>query len=316
MNNMKKDLISVIVPTYGRVNELKRALKSVEKQTYKNIEVIIIDDNTDDEISKQVRNIVKKDFPSYSYIKNSVNLGGAESRNVGIKEAKGKYLSFLDDDDEYCDNKIELQYNFFKQSKDKNLALVYCYGNVIYPNGKIEPEVTSFSGNCLVDQMKGNIAGTSFWMVKKSAIKDVGGFKKIHSHQDGVVLLNLLANGYTVDLVKESIVNYYFHAKGKGITDVNDDTINADEEYFKMCKSYFDKISLKEQKEVVLKYYNDRNWNLIITGRTSDAIIDLKYLFKNFLITKTLMICIYRIIFKNKIRKEEKKFDKEVLLGD
>ncbi len=312
---MNKELISVVIPTHNRYEELIRALESIKKQTYKKLEVIIIDDNSNKKLSKRIEKVIKKEYKNYIYVKNSQNLGGALSRNKGVEIAKGKYISFLDDDDEYYPNKIEEQYNFFNKKKDKDLALVYCYGDIYYPNGSKEKEQTSSRGNCLVDQMKGNLAGTSFWMIRKDALIKIGGFKKIHSHQDGVVLLNLLANGYKIDLVKKDLVIYHFHAKGKGITDVNDKIVNADEEYYKLCKKYFNKISKKEQKEVTLKYYNDRNWNLVILNRISDAKKDVKSLFKNYFVTKTLLICLYRLIFRRRVCYKEKKFNEKILLG-
>lgn len=221
----------------------------------------------------------------------------------------------MDDDDEYYPNKIEEQYKLFNEKNDEKLALVYCYGDIIYPNGYKEKERTSLSGYCLVEQMKHNIAGTSFWMVKKDVLNEIGNFKKIHSHQDGVVLLNLLAKGYKIDLVKKDLVIYHFHAKGNGITDVNDDIIKADNEYYELCKKEFDKITKKEQKEVILKYYNDRNWNLIILNKIKDAKRDAKYLFKKYFITKTLIVCLFRMIFKKNVRDKEKKFDENILLG-
>ena len=313
---MKNELISVVIPTYGRYEELIRALNSVKKQTYRNLEVLIIDDNNDSKLSNSIKQLVREQYPDYIYIKNKKNLGGSGSRNIGIEESHGKYIAFLDDDDEYYPSKIEKQHNKFLEINDEKLALVYCYGDILYPNGTSEKERTCHRGNCLVEQMQANIAGTSFWLVKKEALIKVGRFKKIHSHQDGVVLLNLLANGYLVDLVEEDLMAYYFHAKGKGITDVNDKILQADEEYLKLCMNYFNKISKRNQKKVLLKYYNNRNWNLIILNKIAEAKKDIKILAKKFLLSKTLFICICRLIFRKHVFNKEKRFNEEVLLGD
>ncbi|VIQ33375.1 glycosyltransferase [Streptococcus pneumoniae] len=108
----------------------------------------------------------------------------------------------------------------FKKSRMKNLALVYSYGIIIYPNGTREEEKTDFVGNPLFVQMVHNIAGTSFWLCKKEVLELINGFEKIDSHQDGVVLLKLLAQGYQIDIVREFLVNYYAHSKENGITGV------------------------------------------------------------------------------------------------
>ena len=313
---MNKELISVVIPTYKRYDELLKALDSVKKQTYPNLEVIIVDDNEDFKLSKKIEKTIKKEYKDYIYVKNEHNLGGSETRNRGIELSKGNYISFLDDDDEYYPTKIEEQYNMFVEKGDEKLALVYCYGDILYPNGKTEKERTCFRGKCLVDQMKGNIAGTSFWLAKKDALVKVGGFTKIHSHQDGVVLLKLLANSYIIDLVEKDLVKYHFHSKDGGITSINDKIVQADIEYFELCKSYFNLLSKKQQRSVILKYYDDRNFNLVILNRKKEIKEDIKYLFKKYLITKTLLTCIYRFIFRKQVCKKETKFDREVLLSD
>ena len=309
------DLVSVVIPTHNRYDELFRAIKSVEKQTYKNIEIIVVDDNYN---NKELRNRIKKEIKKYkvNYVTLEEHLGGSKARNYGVSISKGKYISFLDDDDEYLKDKILEQVKLFDKSNDDRLGLVYCYGNIIYPNNTIEKERTCYRGWPLSIQMRFNIAGTSFWLIRKDVLDTIGGFEKIYSHQDGVVILKLLANGYKVDLVEKDLVNYYFHSRGKGITDVSDKVIDANIEYLELCKKYFYMISEKEQKKVILKYYDDRNWNLIILGRNKEAKKDLKVLFKKYLITKTLFICLYRILFSNSVVNKDRKFNEEVLLGD
>ncbi|CEO62065.1 glycosyltransferase [Streptococcus pneumoniae] len=171
--NIDQELVSIIIPTHNRYESLIRAVKSCLHQSYKNIEVIIIDDNYSNE-----------------------DLGATNARNIGIKNSRGKYISFLDDDDEYMPDRILKLMACFKKSRMKNLALVYSYGIIIYPNGTREEEKTDFVGNPLFVQMVHNIAGTSFWLCKKEVLELINGFEKIDSHQDGVVLLKLLAQGY------------------------------------------------------------------------------------------------------------------------
>ena len=243
------------------------------------------------------------------------HLGGALARNLGFEKSHGDYISFLDDDDELHDNKIECQINLFKKRRDDRLALVYCYGKIIYPNGDTEDEKTSYKGWPLAIQMRTNIAGTSFWLIKRKIFEEINGFEKIHSHQDGVVLLKLLSKGYKIDLCEKKLVNYYFHPKGSGITDVNSKIVEADKEYLELCKKYFYMISKREQKKVLLTYYDNRNWNLIILQKIYEAKKDVIFLLKKHFLTKTLFICIFRIIFKKYYINKEKKFDKNVLLG-
>ncbi len=310
------DLVSVVIPTYNRYDELFRAIDSVLLQTYKNIEIIVVDDNYN---NKYLRNKIKNKLKAYknvNYLTPNKHLGGSEARNFGVKNSKGKYISFLDDDDEYYENKIEEQVSLFNSLNDDKLALVYCYGDIIYPNGLVEKEKTNYKGWPLSIQMRFNIAGTSFWLIRKDIFELIGGFESIYSHQDGVVLLKLLSYGYKVNLCEKELVKYYFHSRGKGITDVNEKILTSNIEYLEMCKKYFYMIPKSEQRRVLLKYYDDRNWNLIILNKDKEAKEDLKILLKKYFISKELFICIYRIIFANRYRRKDMEFNKNVLLGD
>ena len=105
------ELVSVIMPTYKNSGFiLKRAVSSIFNQTYTNWELIIIDDNKEEKYSKIAKQIVLEfDDSRIVYLKNDFNLGSAKTRNRGIEFAKGTYITFLDDDDEYLSRKIETQ---------------------------------------------------------------------------------------------------------------------------------------------------------------------------------------------------------------
>ena len=113
-------LVSVIITTYKRSEFLTRAINSVLKQTYKNFEVIIVDDNNkNDEYSKFTQTLLETyiNRNEIKIIQHDENKGISAARNTGIKEANGEYIAFLDDDDEFLPKKIELQINLFKESK-------------------------------------------------------------------------------------------------------------------------------------------------------------------------------------------------------
>ena len=94
---MNDNLTSVIITTYNRADFLKKTLDSIENQTYKNVEIIVIDDGSTDEIAIKIKNICLE-FSKCQYHWKS-NTGQADSRNFGIEKAKGEYISFCDDDD-------------------------------------------------------------------------------------------------------------------------------------------------------------------------------------------------------------------------
>ncbi len=112
--------VSIIIPTFNRKKCIRNAVKSALLQTYPEIEVIVVDDNSDYEITE-----VLKDFKDkITIIKNKKNMGVSAARNIGIKKSSGKYITFLDDDDLFHPKKIERQINIF--NKEPNVGLVYC----------------------------------------------------------------------------------------------------------------------------------------------------------------------------------------------
>ena len=121
------DLISVIIPTYNRAHLIKRSAESVLNQTYKNLELIIVDDGSTDNTKEVVDSLNDKRIV---YVKQE-NQGACAARNKGIKLAKGKYIAFQDSDDVWHLNKLEKQICTLKEN---NADVVFCkmfiFGNL------------------------------------------------------------------------------------------------------------------------------------------------------------------------------------------
>ena len=123
---MKEELISIVITTYNRSDKVEEAIRSAINQTYSNTEIIVIDDNSNRlEERERTKEIIQK-FSGIKLIQNKNNLGGALSRNEGIKNAKGNLISFLDDDDIYLPNRIEEMYKEYIRHKDEKIGIVYC----------------------------------------------------------------------------------------------------------------------------------------------------------------------------------------------
>jgi glycosyltransferase involved in cell wall biosynthesis len=120
-------LVSIILPAYNSEKHIQRAVESALKQSYKNIEVIIIDDSQNDNTMNIVSVFRRKD-DRIIYIKHIKRLGFVKSLNQGIKIAKGEYIARLDSDDFWCDQrKLEKQVGFFEDNPD----YVLCGGGCI-----------------------------------------------------------------------------------------------------------------------------------------------------------------------------------------
>lgn len=105
---MEDKCVSIILPVYNAVNYIEKTITSVLNQTYKNFELIIVDDGATDGTSEICRNYAQKDY-RISYYKQN-NFGTAVARNRGIELAKGEYIAFLDHDDEYFPIKLIVQF--------------------------------------------------------------------------------------------------------------------------------------------------------------------------------------------------------------
>ncbi len=102
--------VSVVIPTHNRASLLKEAINSVFQQTFSDFELIIVDDGSTDETAQLI-----KDYPAIRYIYQR-NRGVSFARNQGIKLAQGEFVSFLDSDDLWLDNKLKRQVDFFRRN--------------------------------------------------------------------------------------------------------------------------------------------------------------------------------------------------------
>ena len=149
-----KNLVSVIVPVYNVELYVKEAIASILAQTYNNLEVIVINDGSTDNTANIVEALKASDS-RIVFINNPTNQGVGYARNCGLREAKGEYLAFLDGDDIWLPDKIELQLHAFKINP--LLEIVNCGGNVINAAGVVTrsfPAIgSSISGNMIVDML-------------------------------------------------------------------------------------------------------------------------------------------------------------------
>jgi glycosyltransferase involved in cell wall biosynthesis len=108
--------VSVILPTYNRVEYIKQSIVSVLKQTLENIELIVIDDGSEDNTENVVVGISDERI---KYVKNKTNIGVTKSLNRGIEIASGKYIARIDDQDEWGDdNKLKKQVGFLEDNEE------------------------------------------------------------------------------------------------------------------------------------------------------------------------------------------------------
>lgn len=116
----QKKMVSIIIPTYNSGKYLLEAIESCLNQTYKNIEIIVIDDGSTDNTKYLLKNYIEEGKIKYFY---QQNRGRSAARNLGLEKASGEFIQFLDADDYIHHKKIEKQIKLFNKNKD--IGLVY-----------------------------------------------------------------------------------------------------------------------------------------------------------------------------------------------
>lgn len=213
-------LVSAVITTYKRQpNMIMRAINSVLSQTHKNIELIVVDDSPAD---YPFRNAVKEAVEGLGddrviYIQHETNQGACAARNTGLYASKGEFIAFLDDDDQWLEDKIEKQ---LSKMSDLDVGLVYCGSIRCYTetDTEVNNECKCISGMIFEDLIRYNFVGsTSFPLIRRECFDKCGGFDVLmQSSQDYEMWLRI-SKEYKIDYVDECLVRYYIH-EGEQIT--------------------------------------------------------------------------------------------------
>lgn len=207
MNNI---LVSVIIPTFGRPDNLKRALKSAFNQDFVHYEVIVVDDNNPLSEHRKDTITIINEFSNENliYLQHKENKNGAAARNTGINKARGKYITFLDDDDEYEINKLSKQYEFMENHHQFHAC--YCLSSYYKNDNKFYKTVFNKIGDITADilSLKTEYNTTTLFF-KNEQLKDIGGFdESFIRNQDYEILVRFLRH-YKIGLVKEYLVKVH-----------------------------------------------------------------------------------------------------------
>jgi len=207
-------LVSIIIPTYGRSEMLQRAIRSVLNQTYEHIEIIVVDDNDADSVYREETEASLAQYldnDKVVYIKHEKNAGGCVARNTGIKSAKGDFIGFLDDDDEWLPDFIVKHLEVMENGAD----IVYCNFYSV-DSDKDHDKVTIISENKKGDVFHELLQGwcpstTSMFLVRKECFETSGFFdESLQSFQDYDKWLSIAKN-HKFDYCDEYLMIKYQH---------------------------------------------------------------------------------------------------------
>lgn len=208
-------LITVIIPTYNRKEKTLRAISSVLEQSRDDMEILVVDDGSTDGTAEF---LVEKQLPVTLIRKE--NGGVSSARNTGIKNAKGKYIAFLDSDDTWLPNKLDAQIEYFNTHPEASLVYTDQY---LCIDGE-DLEITRFQR----DKPENNLAlpafvqltpvHTSTVLIKKEVLDTVGYFDETLKMHEDSELWNRVSDYGTFGFVEEVLSRYYWDSDADHLT--------------------------------------------------------------------------------------------------
>lgn len=205
--------ISIVIPTFNRPQLLKRLLLSIEAQTYRNFEVIVIDDGTP--LPNENMAIIQSfncRLPQLHYHRMSASKGAPHCRNYGIKKARHPFIALVDDDDTWKENKLERQLEAMNKASAK-VGLIYTWTEVLNEKDELLYKMTpSHEGKAISSILNECFIPSPSVFFRKSALDSIGGFdERLPSCQDWETWIRFFKAGHECLVIKEFLTNYYKH---------------------------------------------------------------------------------------------------------
>lgn len=193
-------MVSVIIPTYNRGYIIKKSIESILKQTYKNLELIIVDDNSTDDTKAVVEGFQDK---RVKYVRLETNKGACYARNLGVKLSSGKYIAFQDSDDVWHEGKLEKQKEFIESH---NLDVVGCRMAIHLEEGiNIFPRSVELTRENIYLE---NFMSTQLIFGKRECFIEEKFDERLPRFQDWELVIRLV-NKYKVKILDDVLVDTY-----------------------------------------------------------------------------------------------------------
>lgn len=275
-----------------------RAIESVLSQTHDNCEIIVVDDASDDDTSEVIE-VYRQRLKNLKHIRNVKRLGGAESRNIGVRKACGQYIAFLDDDDEWLPQKTEKQVQILEDNPE--VGAVSCWYNKIR-GGSVRKVMLVPSVSFDIMLWENFIGSFSFCMVRSNIAKMVKLDSELPSSQDWQFWIEL-SRITQISILEDYLVNYYDHPGEKVSNSYSSKFLGLRKMYFKYrnnmsknCRMY------RLTYLIIYKIFYNKSTNKNFIG-LAIHIFKKSFLLKNkisrFALKKTLLSRIYRTLHLN-----------------
>lgn len=279
---MIKDLVSVIIPSYKRSDTLARAIDSALHQTYKNIEVLVVDDNVfNDEYSEALKSVIQNynNDSRVRLITQEKHINGAEARNAGVRASRAEYIAFLDDDDEWYPDKIEWQMNLLNEHPE---AGGVAGGATLWEGAQ---EVSRLSQSPITEKnLLFNVLirkvdfATSTFLCKKTAFEAIGGFDvNLVRSQDLQLFADFLSHYRIIPIWDKHTTKMYIESR---INQLDSKKLSINKEaFFDSISDVLNKFPESTRNRIKSAHYYEI---ALVAFREGNYGIGIKYLLKGF----------------------------------
>ncbi|MDD4592670.1 MAG: glycosyltransferase family 2 protein [Parabacteroides sp.] len=248
--------VSVVIATYRRDESLKRTIESVKSQTYTDIEIIVVDDNAEAEWNQKVNNIVAE-FSKIQYIRNVINKGSAETRNVGIYAAKGEYITFLDDDDVYLKEKVAHQLAATIQANaDFSITDLFLYDeNNKLVDQRIRYYIKQTDAKSLLKyHLMHHITGTDAMMFKREYLLKIGCFAPVDVGDEFFLMERAIKGCGVFTYIPGCYIKAYIHTETNGLSS-GQRKIDGENALYDYKKASFIILNKKSIRYIKMRHY-------------------------------------------------------------
>lgn len=214
---MGNPFFSVVIPSFNRQIELNDCLEKLSHQTFKEFEVIVVDD-----CSKKPVEIIDNMGLDICLFRNAENKGAAQSRNIGVSKAKAEWIVFLDDDDTFENDKLEVIYNIVNNNIDINFIYHPAKCHMVYQKFTYvtSPEVKVENITLQRSLLANQIGGMPMISIKKELFLSVDGLStEIKALEDYEFLLKLIkSNNMRAYYLDKALTNCFFYTKRSSVS--------------------------------------------------------------------------------------------------
>lgn len=264
-------LVSVIIPSYNRPDAfVRRAIDSALRQTYENLEIVVVDDNPPGSAARAALQALLKTYesdPRVRAVVNEKNLGGSEARNEGVRAARGEYLAFLDDDDEFRPEKIEVQLNFMLE---KGLDMSFSDFKLVDDSGRVMDyrefsDIPAFDRDSLLKyHLMRHMTGTTTFLYRAEALRRIGGFQTAVTGQEFYLMLRTIEQGLKIGYLPGDLI--VAHCHGEGRISSGPGKVRGENALYEFKKHYFGRLTPRERR-----FVRFRHWAVLTMVHKRDA---------------------------------------------